>query len=341
MRAQEKRPQATFRRDAALYGTTLEASSASRRRDFPVAAIKATDFQLLTVIDRYWRTNIWSDSMHFTRAPLIRTGWPVALPVLLLAATGSVSAARAENLYAKYSIRLLGVPLGMGTLSGVVDSGAYRIEATARLTGVATVVSNAKGAATASGLIQQGRVASNGFATTSASAQFARTIRIALQGGNVRASEITPPFDSPPDRIPVTEAQKRNVMDPLSALLMPVATDDTVIGPAACNRNIPVFDGWTRFDVSLAYQGVRDFHAKGYTGPVAVCGARYTPVSGHRDRPQVRYMAENKSIDTWLAPVGSTRVAVPLRISVDTQIGMLIIEATDFSATSSAQAAQR
>ncbi len=273
----------------------------------------------------------------------VRPDWrPVArAAALTLVVALGAGVARAENLSIRYAVKLLGVPLGTATLVATIDPTSYRIEANAKLTGVATVVSNAKGAATASGVFVQGRVAPNGFATTSANSQTTRTIRIAMQAGNVRASEIMPPFESPPDRIPILETQKRNVIDPLSAMIMPVALDAPVTGPAACNRNIPIFDGWTRFDVPLSYEGNRDMAIRGYNGPVVVCSARYIPISGHRDRPVVKFMAENKEMDAWLAPVGTSHVAVPLRIAVKTLIGMLTIEATEYNVVNPGVAARR
>lgn len=275
----------------------------------------------------------------------VPTDWRAAARAVALAPTLALvlaaGVARAENLSIRYAVKLLGVPLGTATLVATIDPTSYRIEANAKLTGVATVVSNAKGAATASGVFVQGRVAPNGFATTSANSQTTRTIRIAMQAGNVRASEIMPPFESPPDRIPILESQKHNVIDPLSAMIMPVALDAPVAGPAACNRNIPIFDGWTRFDVPLSYAGNREMAIRGYNGPVVVCGARYIPISGHRDRPVVKFMAENKEMDTWLAPVGASHVAVPLRIAVKTLIGMLTIEATEYNVVNSGVSARR
>ena len=275
----------------------------------------------------------------------VRSDWRTAARAVALAPTLALflaaGVARAENLSIRYAVKLLGVPLGTATLVATIDPTSYRIEANAKLTGVATVVSNAKGAATASGVYDQGRVAPNGFATTSANSQTTRTIRIAMQAGNVRASEIMPPFESPPDRIPILESQKHNVIDPLSAMIMPVALDAPVAGPAACNRNIPIFDGWTRFDVPLSYAGNREMAIRGYNGPVVVCGARYIPISGHRDRPVVKFMAENKEMDAWLAPVGASHVAVPLRIAVKTLIGMLTIEATEYNVVNSGVSARR
>ncbi len=275
--------------------------------------------------------------MIFSTGRVIKGALRTVAPSLLLAFAGVLAApAQAETLFVRYSVQLLGISIGSATLSGSVDPTAYKLEATAKLTGVASVVSNARGAANASGLFLQGRVAPNGFATTSVNSQMTRTIRIALRAGDVRASEIVPPFDSPPDRIPILDSQKHNVIDPLSAMLMPVAAGEAVAGPAACDRSIPVFDGWTRFDIGLGYSGNKPMKIKGYYGPVAVCSVRYVPISGHRDRPVVKFMADNREMETWIAPVGASQIGVPLHIAVKTLIGMLTIEATEISVSETA-----
>ena len=251
-------------------------------------------------------------------------------------------AAQAQGFQARYSVKLIGLSLGYATLSGSVEPGAYQIDATAKLTGVAALVSSSKGAAAASGLLVQGRVAPNAYATTSANATMTRTVRIAMAQGNVKASEIAPPFEELPGRVPLTEAHKQKIIDPLSALIMPVAGDGAVIGPASCPKALPVYDGWARFNINLTYVGTRQIKVKGYEGPVAVCSARYMAVAGHRpDRPATKFMENNKEMEVWLAPLGESRITLPIRISVATMVGTTVIEATEFETTPAVKAASR
>ena len=266
-------------------------------------------------------------SIPALRAGALRAG-AVALALTL------PGAAFADNFKARYSVKLIGLSLGAATLTGSIDPGSYQIDAIAKLSGVAALVSSSKGAATASGLLTQGRLAPNAYATTSANATMTRTVRMAMTGGNVKATEITPPFEELPGRVPVTEAHKQKIIDPLSALLMPVPEGADVVGPAACARSIPVYDGWARFNINLTYTGLRQVRVKGYEGPVAVCAARYVAVAGHRpDRPATKFMEDNKGMEVWLAPVGESRVLAPFRISVATMVGTTVIEATEFETT--------
>lgn len=255
------------------------------------------------------------------------------LPTVGLAAViaaGAPAASRADTLNIRYGISLLGISIGTAGMQVHVGSGAYDVRIDTKLTGLAALVSSAKGAATAAGAYNQTRVAPASYATTSANSQMTRTIRMAMNAGNVRAVDIYPPFDDPPDRVPLTESSKRSVVDPVSALVMPVKAREPLVGEAACNRTLPVFDGYTRFDVSLAYAGTREVKVKGYSGPVTVCSARFTPIAGHRpDRPATKFMEENRDLEAWLLPVESAHVVLPYRISVRTMAGTTVIEAQD------------
>ncbi len=266
---------------------------------------------------------------------------PLSAAACGLLALALPGAASADGFKARYSVKLIGLSLGSATLQGSVEPDAYQIDATAKLSGVAALVSSSRGAASASGLMTQGRVAPNAYATTSANATMTRTVRMAMTAGNVKAAEIAPPFDDLPGRVPVTEAHKQKILDPLSALVMTVPLGD-VIGPSTCARSLPVYDGWARFNIVLSYVGLRQVRVKGYDGPVAVCAARYVAVAGHRpDRPATKFMEDNKEMEVWLAPVGKSRAAVPFRISVATMVGTTVIEATEFEITPDERSASR
>jgi hypothetical protein len=250
------------------------------------------------------------------------------------------TAAHAEALHVRYSVSLIGLPLGAASLAANLAPHRYRIEAAARLTGLASLVSSARGVAISTGAFASNRPLPSTYATTSSNAQMTRTVRMALNAGSVRGVDISPPIDPAPDRIPVTSRQKRGVIDPLSALLMPVPGSGSPVGPAACDRTIPVYDGFTRFDVPLSFEGIRQVSAQGYAGPVAVCTARYVPISGHRPHRQVtEFMASNRDMEVWLAPVGATRIVAPFRISVATLVGTTVIEASEFEVSPGRRAA--
>jgi hypothetical protein len=243
-------------------------------------------------------------------------------------------AAANETLQVGYSIRLLGLSLGSAGMNATISPSSYDLEISAQLSGIASIVSKAQGGARSSGSIEQGRVLSKAYATASSNSKETRTVRMALNAGSVRSVELVPPPEPHPDRVPVTDAHKRGIIDPLSALVMPVAGAN-LIGPAACDRTIPVFDGYARFDITLSYVGAQQVRSPAYSGPVAVCKARYKAIAGHRNnRKQTQYMENNRQIEVWLMPVESARVVTLYKIQVATQVGQLVIEATKMSVAS-------
>ncbi|CAN1527630.1 Protein of unknown function DUF3108 [Rhabdaerophilaceae bacterium] len=255
----------------------------------------------------------------------------VALTVLLVSQCGAL----AGPVDATYSITLAGLTIGKASLAGVVDSGSYKINISAGLTGLAGAVAGGSGSGTAQGAIGGPGVLSNGFAVTASNGKLTRTISIGASAGSVRGVSIDPPLELPMEgRVPLRPQHQVGILDPISALIMPVRGTDP-FDKANCERRLPVFDGTQRFDIQLSYVGLRNVKSDtGYSGPVLVCAARYVPIAGHRpDRRAIKFMVENRNIDTWLAPVNGGRVLMPYRISVRTMIGNSVIEARSFNST--------
>jgi hypothetical protein len=272
-----------------------------------------------------------------TKLPAQHAVGRLAAALLAVAALAGPAEARARakrpgaappaSVAVDYSINLAGLPIGTARLAGSFDRDRYLMDVSATLTGLVGAITGGRGSARASGTFaavpQPGAFS---IATHTASSGIA--VRMALTHGNVVQAEITPPLVDMQDRVPVTAANKRGILDPVSALLMPTQGRGEPLDPDNCNRTLPVFDGATRFNVVLSYAETRPVQKPGYAGPVLVCNARYQAVAGHRpDRPGVKFMEENREMSVWLAPVAGTRVLIPLRISVLTTVGTNIIEA--------------
>ncbi|HEY8032501.1 MAG TPA: DUF3108 domain-containing protein [Methylocella sp.] len=252
--------------------------------------------------------------------------------VWALIAGHGIASVRADDFRARYTVSLIGFPIGEAVAAGSLGPATYKIDLNAKLTGVAAMVTNVKLALAATGAMHRGGAAPSTYATTSASSQGTRTVRMSLDAGTVKAVEIVPPFEDKEGRVPVTPANKRNILDPATALIMAVPEGQPLVGPAACNRTIPVYDGYVRFDVTLHYVGTKDVDVDGYSGPVSVCAARYTPVAGHkRDSKSTKFMAENKDIEAWLAPIERAHVVVPFHVALMTLAGAAVIDAVEFS----------
>jgi hypothetical protein len=254
----------------------------------------------------------------------------LALAILTSSISASLGsgAAQAGPIEARYQLTVAGLVIGQAQLSGEISAQSYRASLNAQLTGLAGALTSGRGAVTVSGALAA-RPLSNGYALTANNSQVSRTIQIAMSQGNIGQVAIDPPFEPKEDRVPVLEHHRRNVADPVSALLMPVTGSGDMLAAQNCKRTIPVFDGVQRFDVALSPAGTTVINepARGYVGHALVCNARYTPIAGHRPIPATEFMTKNREMSVWLVPVEGTRTLIPWRISVKTQLGTLQIDA--------------
>jgi hypothetical protein len=249
----------------------------------------------------------------------------------IVAAIALCSPARAEVVKARYAVNFSGFHIGDATALGSLAPSRYQVDLSAKLTGLAAMIASVQMAVASQGAIHHGTVAPAAYATTAANSRETRTVRMSLNAGTVKAVEISPPFEDREGRVPVTDAQKRNVLDPTSALIMTVPPGQPLVGPSACNRTLPIYDGVTRFNITMSYVGTRNVTAQGYSGPVSVCAVRYVPVSGHkRDSKSTQFMAENRHIEAWLAPVEQAHVVVPFHVSLLTTAGTATVDAVEF-----------
>lgn len=261
-----------------------------------------------------------------------RHAFPAA--ILLLAASAAGASAQTTRLDAAYAVHMTGIPIGHGAVILDINEAGFAAAGSAKFTGLVRMIAKGEGSSTVRGSFQANRVVSSLFSTQSVSGSRDEKVDIVVENGFAKEFSVMPP---PPDldrnRVPLTQAARTNVVDPLSAGLMLVTTPGDVLNPQSCNRTIPIFDARFRYDVVLSYLRTENASSKtdGYKGPVLVCQARYVPIAGHRtDRPQVKQLADNKELFVWLAPVEGTRALVPIKVSISTGIGTMVVEATRF-----------
>jgi hypothetical protein len=254
----------------------------------------------------------------------------LCLPLLLLA-----GAAHAQGkLEAHYEASLAGLPIGKG--SWVVDIGEshYTAAASGKTTGLVKVFVGGSGTGAAQGTMVNGKSVTSNYSATIKAGKHTDEIRMSVAGGTVKEFKVEPPEDPNPKRIPVTDEQRRGVLDPMTASLAVMPGTGEVTSPQACNRTLSVFDGKMRYDLKLAYKRTEKVKAeKGYSGPAIVCSVAFAPVSGFiPSRAAIKYLTKSHDIEVWLAPIAGTRVLVPFRAQVGTPFGTGVVEATRFVA---------
>jgi hypothetical protein len=242
--------------------------------------------------------------------------------------------AHAEGkLDASYTISFARIRVGDITASAVFGDREYAISARGHAGGVMKLLVDGEGSFTTHGTIKHGHAVPTTFTSKIVSSSESSDVTMVLDNGSVKELAALPPPGG--DRVPVTEANRQGIVDPLSALLFPAAPTAEGLSQEACQRTLPMFDGHQRYDLKLAFKRMDEVTAeKGYAGPVVVCSVGYEPIAGHRaSTPLVKYLSEGREMEIMLAPIAGTRLLAPFRVSVMSMVANLLIEANRFEST--------
>ena len=151
-------------------------------------------------------------------AAAIGSAWRLSL------CAGTIFVALAQNpahaqarLDAQYEATLAGIPVGRGSWTIDIGDDQYMASAFGGTTGLLKAIANSSGTGAAQGRVVNGALVGTSYSASTTTSKRTEAIHITLANGNVKESGIdpTPPVD--PDRIPVTDAQKKNVCDPMTA----------------------------------------------------------------------------------------------------------------------------
>lgn len=249
-------------------------------------------------------------------------------------ASAAADHARADGLLeATYSISLARIPIGSATASADIGDGEYTISVSGRASGLMKVLTSGEGTLTSHGDLKQGRPAPSSYISTTTSDDDKLDVKMKIEDGDVKELVVSSPPPSP-DRVAVTDAHRKGIVDPLSSLLIPAAESGNGLSEAACERTLPIFDGRRRFDLKLAFKRMDKAKAeKGYSGPVVTCSVAFQPIAGHRaSSPLVKYLSDGREIEIAFAPVAGTRMLAPFRVSIANMLGNLVVQASRFEA---------
>lgn len=239
--------------------------------------------------------------------------------------------ASASSLRVTYAARLAGVRIGTGVLSVNMDGSRYTASLQAQTSSVGRLVSPGQGEAVARGVFGSRVAVPVSYDLTASEEDLTNVVRMRLSSGDISELSATPALSEHPNRIAVTASHRRDVVDPVSALLMPVPNAESASGPAACDRVIPLFDGRQRYDLAMTF--VRMEQTEFGNGQAAVCRLRYRPIAGHRSNRRVNQdLADNPNIYVWLSQVGDGALVAPVRMEIGLSFGTLSIQALDFAA---------
>jgi hypothetical protein len=242
------------------------------------------------------------------------------------------SASAQGKLEAHYEATLAGIPVGKGAWAIDISDDQFSAAASGGTAGLLKAFAGGSGTGASQGRVVNGALAATNYSATTTTSKKTEAIRIVLSNGNVKeyAIEPEPPVD--PDRLPVTDAHRRGVYDPMTGSMLRVPGNGDPLSPDACRTGAAIFDGRMRYDLKLDFKRMETVKAeKGYHGPVVVCAIYFSPVAGYiPDRPVIKYLAAQRNIEIAFAPVAGTRILVPFRMVIPTPLGTAMLEATQF-----------
>ncbi|MGX1098334.1 DUF3108 domain-containing protein [Amorphus sp. MBR-141] len=266
-----------------------------------------------------------------------RRAVPAAAVLVAALVAAPASAATFES---RFDISIAGYKIGESSVTAEVTDTAYSLSGEGKASGLSRIITDARGTATASGRIAGERAVPASYGYRWMEGDDDERLAMTIRGNAVSSLTVTPEppkKDPEPDRVVLTDADKRGIIDPVSALVWQVkAPADT----GSCARTVPIFDGEQRYDVTLSPKRRDRFDGgdKAYQGPVIVCRIDYTPVAGHREnKREIRELRDNTGMEVWLAPLTEpetdTVFLVPVRIKIPTRFGLLEIAMDRLSVT--------
>ena len=252
----------------------------------------------------------------------------------VLAAMLASPAMAQGRLEARYTATLSGIPIGEGTWTIDIGDSQYSATASGQTSGLLRAFTGGRGTTSTRGIWQAGKTAQSAYAASIVTSRKSDEIRLTVANGSVKDFTVDPPQDYDPERVPLTEAHQRGVVDPMTSSLVRMPGNGAPVVPEACQQTAAVFDGRLRYDLKMAYKRMETVKAeKGYSGPVVVCAVYFTPVAGYiPSRTAVKYLTKERDIEIWFAPIAGTRVLVPFRAQAPTPVGRAVLEADEFVA---------
>jgi hypothetical protein len=280
---------------------------------------------------------IWPQTLFARQTLVARPGQGLvfSLCAAAFAALAPEVAFAQGRLEAQYEATLAGIPVGKGAWTIEIGDDTFSASAQGGTAGLLKAFSGGKGSGASQGRVVSGALVPNAYTATTTTQKKSETIRLVLANGGVKDFSIDPAPPVDPDRVVVTDAHRKGVLDPMTGSMLRVPGNGEVLSPDSCRTGTGIFDGRMRYDLKLDYKRMETVKAeRGYHGPALVCAIYFTPVAGYiPDRPVIKYLATERRIEIAFVPIAGTRILVPFRMTIPTPFGPAMLEATSFVTT--------
>lgn len=259
-------------------------------------------------------------------------GWLPALGLLLALPGQAVAQGKLD---AQYTATIAGIPIGRGAWAIEILDDQYSAAASGRTTGLVRIIASGEGTGSAAGNVAGQKLVPSSYDFNVKTDKKKDEVHMTLARGTVKDLTVLPPPKVTPEQVPVTDAHRKGVLDPMTASIMRVPGTGELLAPESCQQHFPIFDGRLRYDINFEFKRMDKVKAeKGYSGPVVVCAAYFSPVAGHEpQRDAIKYLTKLRDAEIWFAPIAGTRVLVPFKFVIPTPIGTGVLQATQFVST--------
>jgi Protein of unknown function (DUF3108) len=270
-------------------------------------------------------------SLALRTRPALRMCRGLCAGALLLLAVPHAALAQGR-LDAQYEATLSGIPVGKGAWTIDIADDSFSASALGGTSGLLKAFAGGSGTGAAQGRVVNGALVSTSYSATTTTSKKSEAIHMVLVNGTIKEYGIDPEPPVDPDRLPITDAHRRGVFDPMTGSMLRVPGTADPLTPEACHTAAAIFDGRMRYDLKLDFRRMETVRAeRGYRGPVVVCAVFFSPVAGYiPDRAVIKYLTNQRNIEIAFAPVAGTRILVPFWMKIPTPLGPALLEATQF-----------
>lgn len=224
----------------------------------------------------------------------------------------------------EYDISLGILPIAKASFASEFNGSDYRIDGSFRSWGLVEIISHISAKTSVTGRKRGNRLQAERYDLVYKAGKRTRSYEVVYRNGNVAASVMRPEPKTRPDSwVPVSKADLRSVLDPISALIF--AGDARV-----CPNTLPIYDGESRMDLVLTPKGTKPFSTDGFEGEAIVCDIRYVPRSGfRRGRSDIEYLKKTP-MEIWFAKAQPVDVYAPVYARIPTKMGQLYVKAAKY-----------
>lgn len=238
-----------------------------------------------------------------------------------------VAGARAADISQRtdYRVSLAGISVARASFATRISGSSYSVSGQVKAAGIVDFFTSFNARTETRGRVEDGALKADDYVLTYTRGKRTRVYSVGFRGDDVVSTTIEPQPGRPKEWVPVTPEDLRKVVDPVSGIILPP-------GREGCSGALQVYDGETRFDLVLSPKRTDTYALDGYSGPVAVCSARYVPKAGYRaGRKDIEYMKKARGIEIWFAKAGALQLTAPVYARIPTEYGTLSIAATRIS----------